>query len=109
MATKDDPRDASLQTRMTLPASWSSKSKSPTEMFSTSTMMMSGLIMLSRNRFLAWPSLLFGINSIINAHPARMSDGGGHYSAFFLSLSALFASYLPLFMITKVAGPVPPQ
>ncbi|KAJ7704287.1 hypothetical protein B0H17DRAFT_1126662 [Mycena rosella] len=100
----DDPRDASLETKFTLPGSWYRESF---DGLSTSGMFLSGLIMVTRNRpsFIAWPAVLFGIASIINIHPMRSKDGGGagaSLSSLLLCIMALFASYMPLLMITNV-------
>ncbi|KAJ7276426.1 hypothetical protein B0H12DRAFT_968276, partial [Mycena haematopus] len=96
----DDPRDASLETRFVLPSSWYGENF---DGLSTSGMFLSGLIMVTRNRFLAWPSVLFGITSAINVHPLRAKDGGsgaGSLSSLLLCVGALVTSYLPLFMIS---------
>ncbi|KAF8208291.1 hypothetical protein K438DRAFT_1488932, partial [Mycena galopus ATCC 62051] len=96
----DDPRDASLETKFSLPPSWYSENF---DGLSTSGMFLSGLIMVTRNRFLAWPSVLFGISSAVNVHPLRAKDGGsgaGSLSSLLLCIGALVASYLPLFMIS---------
>ncbi|KAJ7846313.1 hypothetical protein B0H14DRAFT_933690 [Mycena olivaceomarginata] len=75
---------------------------------STSGMFLSGLIMVTRNRFLAWPSVLFGISSTINIHPLRAKDGGSAagrspVSCEILCVGALVTAYLPLFMISNTS------
>jgi hypothetical protein len=75
--------------------------------------------MVTRNRFLAWPSVVFGINSLINQHPLRQKESAAGWSntgcvficlplelELTLSFSrlcivALFASYFPYFVVTK--------
>ncbi|KIK04455.1 hypothetical protein K443DRAFT_416750 [Laccaria amethystina LaAM-08-1] len=95
----DDPRDASLEVPFSLPKNWYKESN---EALSTSGMFFSGLIMVTRNRYLAWPAVLFGINSLINQHPLRAKEGsGGGWSNLLLCVSALVASYIPVFIITK--------
>ncbi|KAL0570020.1 hypothetical protein V5O48_011939 [Marasmius crinis-equi] len=69
----DDPRDASLETPFTLPSAWRGESYD----LSTTGMMFSGLIMITRNRFLAWPAVMFGLNGLFNQHPLRNKEGGG--------------------------------
>ncbi|KAK7683849.1 hypothetical protein QCA50_013227 [Cerrena zonata] len=69
----DDPRDPAAETKLTFPDSWQVESS---DGLSASVMFISGLIMVTRNRFLAWPSLLMSINSIINQHPLRTKEGG---------------------------------
>ena len=67
----------------------------------TSGMFLSGLIMVTRNRFvifytslivassilknvshrvIAWPTTLFGINQVITAHPLRNKEGGNGWT-----------------------------
>ncbi|KAJ7757019.1 hypothetical protein B0H16DRAFT_1227072, partial [Mycena metata] len=96
----DDPRDASLETKFCLPATWYGESF---DGLSTSGMFLSGLIMVTRNRYLAWPSVAFGIMSAINVHPLRAKDGAGsagQLSSLVLCIMALVGSYLPLLMMT---------
>ncbi|KDR77308.1 hypothetical protein GALMADRAFT_246659 [Galerina marginata CBS 339.88] len=96
--SKDDPRDASLETAYTTPNTWYRDS---TDGLGTSGMFLSGMIMVTRNRFLAWPAVLFGINTTINSHSLRAKEGGSGWSNLALSFSALFASYIPVFIITS--------
>ncbi|KAJ7326402.1 hypothetical protein DFH08DRAFT_710692 [Mycena albidolilacea] len=99
----DDPRDASLETKFKLPGTWYGENF---DGLSTSGMFLSGLIMVTRNRFLAWPSVLFGISSTINIHPLRAKDGGsaaGSLSSLLLCVGALVTAYLPLFMISNTS------
>ncbi|KAK1231877.1 hypothetical protein PQX77_004992 [Marasmius sp. AFHP31] len=94
----DDPRDASLETKFTLPSNW----YGDTTDLSTTGMLFSGLIMITRNRFLAWPAVLFGLNGFFNQHPLRAKEGGGsQLQNLSLCVMALVASYIPLFMVTK--------
>ncbi|KAF8902616.1 hypothetical protein CPB84DRAFT_851080 [Gymnopilus junonius] len=93
---KDDPRDASLETPYTTPNTWY---RDAADAIGTSGMFLSGLIMVTRNRYLAWPAVLLGINNTINAHPMRSKEGGTGWSNLALCLSALFASYIPMFVI----------
>ncbi|CAA7269925.1 unnamed protein product [Cyclocybe aegerita] len=95
---KDDPRDSSLETSYTWPKTWYRDS---TDGLGTSGMFLSGLIMVTRNRFLAWPSLLFSMSNLINSHPIRAKEGGSGWSNLALCISALFASYVPIFVITQ--------
>ncbi|KAJ6481677.1 hypothetical protein C8R45DRAFT_309497 [Mycena sanguinolenta] len=104
----DDPRDASLETKFALPTFWYRENS---DGLGTSGMFLSGLIMVTRNRFLAWPSVLFGVSSAINVHPLRAKDGGsaaGTLSSLLLCVGALLTSYLPLFMISRsTTAPLP--
>ncbi|OCH94575.1 hypothetical protein OBBRIDRAFT_747225 [Obba rivulosa] len=101
--SKDDPRDPSAEAKFTLPETWQVDSP---DALSASVMFISGMIMVSRNRYLAWPSLLLSVNSVINQHPLRTKEGGNSpTSTLMLAVCALIASYIPLFMI----GPKPTQ
>jgi len=77
-------------------------------------MFVSGLILVTRNRYLAWPSLVMSINSVINQHPLRTKEGGSSpLSTIVLGVCALLASYMPLLLIgaqktpTQVPLPTP--
>ncbi|KAJ7747959.1 hypothetical protein DFH07DRAFT_1062656 [Mycena maculata] len=99
MSKIDDPRDASLEVKFGMPATWYRESF---DGLNTSGMFLSGLILVTRNRFLAWPALLFGISSMINVHPLRAKEGGaGGLSSLILCLMALIASYIPMFMLSN--------
>ncbi|KAJ7628559.1 hypothetical protein FB45DRAFT_918623 [Roridomyces roridus] len=98
----DDPRDASLETRYTKAPTWVGQDF---EGLNTSAMFLSGLIMVTRNRYLAWPSLILGISSMINMHPLRAREGStGSFSSLILSIGALIASYLPMLMVQNVSS-----
>ncbi|KAI0943161.1 hypothetical protein AcV7_002384 [Taiwanofungus camphoratus] len=77
-----------------------------------SVMFISGLIMVTRNRFLAWPSLILSLNSVINQHPLRTKEGGNSPSVtLMLAITGLITSYLPLIMLgpqkTQTQMPLP--
>ncbi|KAF9777516.1 hypothetical protein BJ322DRAFT_1015625 [Thelephora terrestris] len=71
MSNPNDPRDASLETRVTFPKSWSREEH---DALGSSNMMLSGLIIVTRNRYLAWPGLFLAISGAINQHPLRTKD-----------------------------------
>jgi hypothetical protein len=100
---KDDPRDASLETKVTLPKTWSTDGDNLSS--GASSMFFAGLIMMTRNRFLAWPAIIFAINGFVNQHPLRSQDGNiaGGWNNILLSLTAFFAVYFPLFMVPRIA------
>ncbi|KIM41581.1 hypothetical protein M413DRAFT_71981 [Hebeloma cylindrosporum] len=98
---KSDPRDASLETDFTTPKTWF---RDTSDGLGTSGMFLSGLIMVTKNRYLAWPSLLFGLSLMFNAHPLRSKEGGSGWSNLALCISALFASYIPVFVITNTVN-----
>jgi hypothetical protein len=96
--SNDDPRDSSLETKFVFPSTWY---RDDADALSTSGMFFSGLIMVTRNRFLAWPAILFAINATINQHALRAKEGSsGPLGNMGLSIMALVASYIPLVMIT---------
>ncbi|KAI0634266.1 hypothetical protein C8Q77DRAFT_1110772 [Trametes polyzona] len=103
----DDPRDPSAEAPLTLPEKWQTDSL---DALSSSMMFVSGLIMVTRNRYLAWPALLLSINSVINQHPLRTKEGAqSNISVIMLGVGALIASYLPLILISpaqKVSLPL---
>ncbi|EKM78433.1 hypothetical protein AGABI1DRAFT_114715 [Agaricus bisporus var. burnettii JB137-S8] len=100
---KDDPRDSSLEVPLTFPKTWYQEAES----FSSSGMLISGFIMVTRNRFLAWPALAFSLNSMFNTHPARQKGESGTWSNAMLCASALVASYVPMLIVTKTQGTPP--
>ncbi|KAI0772856.1 hypothetical protein BD413DRAFT_473539 [Trametes elegans] len=98
----DDPRDPSAEAPLTIPEKWQSDSLAScaADAYLQTVMFVSGLIMVTRNRYLAWPALLLSINSVINQHPLRTKEGGqSNISVILLGIGALVASYLPLLMI----------
>ncbi|PAV17908.1 hypothetical protein PNOK_0639400 [Pyrrhoderma noxium] len=104
MSSTDDPRDSSLEVRFTLPPSWSTDGS---DGFSAVSMLIAGAVMVTRNRFLAWPALLFGISSFFNQHPLRTKDVGPSWQSLISGLSALVISYLPMVLIARGPAQVP--
>jgi len=109
MSTKnsqmDDPRNSALETLFVLPKTWHREANDGA---SSSGMFLSGLIMVTRNRFLAWPSLLFGLTTLINEHPLRSDTKALHgWSNLALCSFVLIASYIPVFLISKTATTIP--
>ncbi|KAF9467128.1 hypothetical protein BDZ94DRAFT_1156642 [Collybia nuda] len=97
-AQLDDPRNASLETKEILPYNWYRESMAG----AASGMFLAGLIIVTRNRYLAWPSLALGVNGVANSHPLRAKEGGGGaWSSMLLCITALVATYVPLFIISK--------
>ncbi|KAI0689295.1 hypothetical protein BC835DRAFT_1369581 [Cytidiella melzeri] len=97
MTVQDDPRDVSAETKMTLPEVWTTDS---VDALSTSALFLSGLIMVTRNRWLAWPNLALSLNTLFNQHPLRTKgDTAGAGTSRMVAVSALIACYLPLVMI----------
>jgi len=95
---QDDPRDATLETKFTLPNTWYRDG----DVMGSSSMFFAGLILVTRNRFLAWPTIIFAINTLINQHPLRSKDGqGGGWNSILLCTTALFAAYFPLLLMPK--------
>ncbi|KJA25331.1 hypothetical protein HYPSUDRAFT_37832 [Hypholoma sublateritium FD-334 SS-4] len=99
-ALKDDPRDAALEVPYSTPKTWF---RDNLDGLGTSGMFLSGLIMVTRNRYLAWPAVLWGLNTMFNAHPLRAKEGTSGWSGLALSFSALFASYIPVFVLTSAS------
>ncbi|KAF8646635.1 hypothetical protein AX16_007135 [Volvariella volvacea WC 439] len=102
MSSTSDPRDSSLEVPWSLPKSWAKES----DVIGTSGMLLAGLIMVTRNRFLSWPAIAFGISGLINHHPLRSSEGSvGAWSSLLLCVSALLASYFPYLVVNFKANP----
>ncbi|KAJ3845248.1 hypothetical protein F5878DRAFT_319590 [Lentinula raphanica] len=94
----NDPRDPSLETKFVFPNTWY---KDDADSLGTSGVFFSGLIMVTRNRYLAWPGVLFALNSYINQHSLRAKEGSsGALGNLMLSSMALLASYIPYITIT---------
>ncbi|KAF8270036.1 hypothetical protein EI94DRAFT_1572498 [Lactarius quietus] len=92
-----DPRNSSLESKFTVPQSW--RVQNNVDGLSTSGMFLAGLIMVTRNRYLAWPSLLLGASAWVNQHPLRTKEGGTPpIGNLMLAFFALVASYLPLIL-----------
>ncbi|EPT02037.1 hypothetical protein FOMPIDRAFT_1119255 [Fomitopsis schrenkii] len=89
----DDPRNPSAEVPLTFPELWNTDSvgEHHTALFTT------GLIMVTRNRYLAWPALVLSFNTVINQHSLRTKDGGtSPITSVLVALSALVTAYLPL-------------
>ncbi|EIM87288.1 uncharacterized protein STEHIDRAFT_168090 [Stereum hirsutum FP-91666 SS1] len=96
MAPQDDPRDPALETKLVPPPTWAQESLDGA---GTAGMMLAAAGVMTRNRTLAWPALLFGIGAYINAHPIRTKEGSNPPIVnLLMSFFALVASYLPLFL-----------
>jgi len=97
MSSSNDPRDSSLEIKVCFPKKWSRESN---DALSASAMFLSGLILVTRNRYLAWPALMLSICGVVTQHPLRTREGAiGVWSGVMLSISAVFAAYLPFFLL----------
>ncbi|EJD51833.1 hypothetical protein AURDEDRAFT_158678 [Auricularia subglabra TFB-10046 SS5] len=106
MSAHDDPRDASLETRLSAPRSWIMGS----DAMSSLTMLVCGMVMVTRNRYLAWPAVIVSLAGVVNQQPLRTKDGGSAWNSFFFSLSALLVTYMPMFLIApSTQTPLPTQ
>ncbi|KAF8062240.1 hypothetical protein FPV67DRAFT_262548 [Lyophyllum atratum] len=72
----EDPRDSTLETKEILPYTW--YKESTTDTLNTLGMFLSGLIVVTRNRYLAWGALVFALAGMLNSHPVRSRDGVSH-------------------------------
>lgn len=100
----DDPRNSALETPFVLPKTWHPE---PSDGAKSSGMFLSGLIMVTRNRFLAWPSLMFGLNTMINDHPLRSDNNSLGWSNIAVCFCVLIASYIPVFVVSKTTTTAP--
>jgi len=96
MSSANDPRDASLEVAYRLPKSWDKK---PSDIAESMVMMLSGVAMFSRNYFIAWPTLILAVTSLVNRHPIRAKDSGQAYSSVGFAFIALLVAYIPRFII----------
>ncbi|CCA72125.1 hypothetical protein PIIN_06061 [Serendipita indica DSM 11827] len=93
----DDPRDASLEVKLTRPQTWTET----TDFISPFSMLFAGITMLTRNRQLAWPALAIALSGWVNGHPLRTKEGGAGVGPFLFALGALFSTYLPTMMLQQ--------
>ncbi|EJD02006.1 uncharacterized protein FOMMEDRAFT_109094 [Fomitiporia mediterranea MF3/22] len=108
MSSADDPRDASLEVKLTLPNTWTTSVTGNS--FSVSSMLLAGAVMVTRNRrvlFLAWPAMLLGISGFFNQHPLRSKESGPSWQSLISGVSALIMSYLPMVLVAKPPMQVP--
>ncbi|KAF8842818.1 hypothetical protein BDN67DRAFT_965230 [Paxillus ammoniavirescens] len=93
-----NPRDSLRETRLTLPKSWQAESVDATGSLG---MFFAGLVMVTRNRYLAWPVVILAINGVLNQHPLRAKEGGGTpWATLTMALFALVISHASLFTFT---------
>ncbi|KAG8751081.1 hypothetical protein FRC14_008149 [Serendipita sp. 396] len=91
----DDPRNASLETKLTRPRSW----EDTTDFISAISMFFAGITMLSRNRQFAWPAVAIALSGWVNSHPLRTKEGGQGVGPLLFSLGSLATVYLPLMVL----------
>ncbi|KAL4071776.1 hypothetical protein J3A83DRAFT_4236213 [Scleroderma citrinum] len=98
MSSNDPVRDSSREVKLTLPRSWNVESTDP---FGSVGMFLAGMVMLTKNRYLAWPVLIIAINGVINQHPFRAKDGANNpWANLVMAVFALVMSHLPMFTFT---------
>jgi len=92
---RDDPRDASLEVEATPPPSW----KQSVDGLGSSSMMLGGLTMVTRNPIVAWLTMAIGLWGWLNAHPLRTKDGGNAGQGMIFAAGALIAAYFPRLIV----------
>ncbi|KAH7882963.1 hypothetical protein F5I97DRAFT_1938861 [Phlebopus sp. FC_14] len=98
MSSTHDARDRSREVRLTLPRSWHVESG---DALGSMGMFLAGMVMVTRNRYLAWPVVVLAINGVLNQHPLRTKDGGGTpWATLAMALFALVVSHAALFTFT---------
>ncbi|KAG8930904.1 hypothetical protein FRC03_007768 [Tulasnella sp. 419] len=100
--SKDDPRDASLGVKISLPKSWTSESDATASL----AMLLAGVTMFTRNTNFAWITLFVAVNGWINQHPKRLKEGGQSLVAVFAAIGCLLTANMPRFILQT---PVPPK
>ncbi|GBE83436.1 hypothetical protein BKA93DRAFT_357189 [Sparassis latifolia] len=99
----DDPRDSSAVSPLTFPDTWETDAP---DGFSATVMFVCGLIMVTRNRYIAWPALMMALNTYFNRHPLRAKEGSSSpLGALGMAGGALVSSYLPMFLIVPQRSP----
>jgi len=94
----DDPRDPSLEVKLSVPKTW----KEAFDAFGSGTMLVAGIVMMTRNPFLAWPAFLFALSGFINQRPHTTKDGGSATNALLFAASGLFITYMPKLFLPPV-------
>ncbi|KAH9947821.1 hypothetical protein B0H21DRAFT_736445 [Amylocystis lapponica] len=98
----DDPRDPAGEVPLTFPNTWQDSSDG----MPATVMFVCGLIMVSRNWYLAWPAILIALNSWFNQHPLRTKESSSSPGGtLMMAVGALASSYLPMVLL----GPAPKQ
>ena len=73
-------------------------------------MFLAGMVLVTRNRFIAWPVLLLAVGGVFNQHPLRTKEGGNTpWASLVMAFFALIVSHAPLLMVNRPSGPVPIQ
>ncbi|KZT43435.1 hypothetical protein SISSUDRAFT_1057827 [Sistotremastrum suecicum HHB10207 ss-3] len=106
MSQLDDPRDASLEVPLSPPRSWKTSEDSGT---GGSAMFLSAAVMVTRNRYLAWPALFMALSNHFNQQPMRSKDNNNTLISIMVSFFALLTSYLATFVVPPDGTPVPLQ
>jgi hypothetical protein len=71
-------------------------------------MFLSGLIMVTKNRYLAWFNLMYGLSAYINQHPMRAKEpSSGGAGGLGMAFMALALAYLPVFTLPPSITPPP--
>ncbi|KIM92232.1 hypothetical protein PILCRDRAFT_810263 [Piloderma croceum F 1598] len=103
MSKLTDPRDASLESKLVFPHRWP---RDYMDALSTSGMFLSGLIMVTRNRYMSWPALMLAINGLINQHPLREKESASSpWATLMLAIASVLVSYSPLFIVSPTQIP----
>ncbi|KAF8583445.1 hypothetical protein K439DRAFT_1348499 [Ramaria rubella] len=95
-----DPRDRTLEVPLTMPKAWGKDA----EGLSAISMLLSGGVMVTRNRYLAWPGILVAVAGYINGRPLRQKDGGQGLSGILFAMAAMLSAYLPLLFLPPLQG-----
>ncbi|KIM52012.1 hypothetical protein SCLCIDRAFT_1224108 [Scleroderma citrinum Foug A] len=91
-------RDSSREVKLTLPRSWRVESIDP---FGSVGMFLAGMVMVTKNRYLAWPVLVVAISGVMNQHPLRTKEGGNNpWANLVMAVFALVMSHLSMFTFT---------
>ncbi|KAJ8585351.1 hypothetical protein M405DRAFT_825253 [Rhizopogon salebrosus TDB-379] len=93
------PQDAARETKLSLPNTWHAESA---DAMGSMGMFLAGLVLVSRNRYLAWPVALLALSSVMNQHPLRTKEGGSTpWATLMTAVLALIVSHAAMFTFTN--------
>ncbi|KAG0703531.1 hypothetical protein DFH29DRAFT_435627 [Suillus ampliporus] len=100
----DSPRDTTRETKLSLPKTWYAESA---DAIGSMGMFLAGLVLVSRNRYLAWPVALLALSSFMNQHPLRTKESGSTpWTALMTAMFALIVSHAAMFTFTDTTGAI---
>ncbi|KAH7106838.1 hypothetical protein BKA62DRAFT_765414 [Auriculariales sp. MPI-PUGE-AT-0066] len=96
--SREDPRDSSAEVKLSLPRGWSKDS----EGYGSMAFTLSSMVMVTRNKFLAWPAVFLDAYTVINQRPLRSKDSNSTSSTLSMmgfAFVGILLTYMPAFII----------